>query len=1165
MNKTIYRLAVALLLLTTWSCVREPEFDSGSRTDGKVRMQLQLKLGEGETQTTRAVTDETTFGDDIYVLVLDGNQPSAKLRQKPVRASEVKNNTVYAVLDEQTTPSYVCLLAATMIQPTINYLDNAAAGTTLAELQQNLVLPAATTSGLSLPLPMSGMSGEIPKITNNTSYSTIPMIRATARIDVVIDAAVLPANFTLTGMALATGARTGWLLQPAIIPVQSGSGVVQYDPVTPRAGENKIEGQVYCYENNGKSSQFSTNPTRIVVIGKYNGSNNETFYGINIAYAPDAQKPQELSYDIDRNKCYTVKINKVQKSGFASLEEAVRNSEFNMAVEAEILVTDPYAHEIVTNGKQYLGATNSAFLVHPSSATASLTGVAITTISYTTQTSWSVGQIKLPPGLSFTTGTTGRLELGSGNAPVVREIIVDIPSTFTEGDIEVTIGNLAQTIQVRRSTPISALGGICEDFATPDFRVGEVVNPSAETAWVQLSDAKEPDGESALLDKITVPQGAIYVHFDSNVGFEGTSKAREAQLYISGGQGKPRTRILVQQSPYEIYKDATNKQIEKAYVGTYHRWNQTGERVIRIDQGDNTDPNAVWTATIVAGKDFIKLSDKPSPDNNIYFNDPYGDRTGNAPQFNTDDKVEANCQVEGNATTVSGTGQFINFRVGLKSQLASAEAQPRYGLIAVIHSTGNHLIYVRQGEAPDYLMRPWDSWREGSPLEGVFGTEKGTTRNQATKICVYNLSDPTRSPIAVDRGKRGYGFTDYPSQGGYYFTLKSTKAFPITANGTGTQSIPLPNWSEALETCPRGYRHATDAGKIVGSESRLSLWLYPRNSSAASSITNQYRGYLADGYFDRRTIVDAPVPSGRPAEWGRHVQVYEAASPDRTAFHGSLLYNPNNLASIFIPEAGSLDQGSPDYGYGVEFRGFWGGFCTSTRVSPTGGTYWIVNSGMLPTGSSSPTPTFDIYDSGTTDFGWSVRCVKDENPPILNPDDENTVNPFPGGEGEQVSLINHPYSGTGSLESQLSAAYPGGLDKVSTIYLYGDKALGAADYNYLNSLATGKKVRHIVLSGAGNKTIPAGAFTSSAWVSIALYETDNIADGAFAIPAGSALKNLKFGNYDAITISANAFGAMSTTEVNLFLAGAEYATADKTAKTWRGVNWYTIKNYYGNE
>ena len=1183
MNRTIYILAAVLLLLTA-GCTREPDIDRPSNSDGKVRLELQLRLGESEQQTTRAdagLTD-ATLGSDIYVLVLDGNQSSSKLKQKPVRACEVKNSTIYAVLDEETTDSYLCLLAATMPSTMTSYLDNAAVGTTLSDLQANLQLPLATSAGLSLPLPMTGWSDKIAKITKNGTYNTVQLVRAVARINVKIADAVTTDNFTLTGLALVTGARKGWLIQPDEIAVQSGAGVVQYDAVAPASGENKIEGKIYCYENNGQSSLYTENPTRVVVIGKYNGSSQATYYGINIAYVTDPQDPKTLSYDIRRNKTYTVLINKVQKSGYASMDEAINNPEFNMSVDAEILVTDPYAHEIVTNGKQYLGTTNSAFLTHPNTTTGNMTGVAIATISYTTESSWSAGQITLPLDLSFTSGTNGRLELSSGNTPVVKEIVVDIPASFSSGDIQISIGNLSQTIHVRRNGSISALGGICNDFATEEYKVGEVVNASESTSWVKLSDSEEPDGESSLLDKITVPKGGIYVHFESNVGFEGTSKPREAQLYISGGQGQPRTRILVQQNSYEIYKDASERQIEKSYVGTFHRWNQTAERVIRMDASAFNTETSTWTATIVSGKDFIVLSKEPSPDPRIEFDDPFGDKHPEGPLYATDEEIEANCQVSGNATTVSGTGKYINFRVGLKSKLASASAQPRYGLIAVIHSNGggNHLIYVRQGEAPDYLMRPWDEWKERGSSEGTFGTAHGNTRNEVFKICPYNLTDPLRSSVAVDRGTRGYGFTDYPSQAGYYFPAVSTKAFPFTET-TNLDTYNYAVWQDSFEGCPRGYRRPKEippvTGGIEGSECRLSLWLYPRAGSAQSSITNQYRGYLADGYFDRRMIGTPTngVSGTGPQTWSKHTRVYDSNKPTEVAFHGTLLYNPKNLASVFIPEAGSVNASWMSWGAkGVITQGYWGGFWTSTNyISGNSGYYWLVNSGML--NATSTIPTFDFYQNATIDFGWSVRCVKDENPPILNGDDDNTVEPFPdSGTGDQVDMINYEYlEGANNLQTQLETVYgTAELGNVRTLYLYGPKTLTDEDYAYLNSLATDKKVCHLVLSGTGNLSIPAQAFTSPNWISISLFEANTIASGAFNFTAGSdcSLVNVKFGSYDAINIPADgtAFyfpaGFDPSKKINLFLAGTEYDGA-KTSKQWAGRTWYSVKNYFGNK
>lgn len=1156
----INKLLIAALIIMASGCTNDKYLMSGddNSPEGKMRMELQLYIAQSETQsTTRSGDPEQVLGDDVYIMVLDGKSPDSRLKQVPARAVDINNNKIYAVLSEENTPSYLYILSANMSDETRNYLNNSAiVGTTLKDLEENIKLAPATVKGLSSPLPMSGSSEEIAQIKKGTSYTNgINMVRAVARIDVVIDSTILPGDFTLTGLALANGAKDGWLL-PKELVAQNGASVVQYEMVVPnQAQDQKIESKIYCYENKGQSSQFTSNPTKAVVKGRYNGG-PETYYGINIAYKLGGDT--EYSYDIERNKIYTIRVNKVQKSGYNTLEEAVKNSEFNMAIEAEITVTDPYAHDVITNGKQYLGATNSDFLVHPNKEDAILKGVKVATISYTTESSWSIGQITLPAGLTFSDGNTGRLELSNGNIPVVKEIIVDISTNFREGDIAVNIGNLAKSIHVKRSTAISPLGGVCEDFASPNYKVGEVANFSESTAWLKLSDQQEPQGESSLMDQINNPQGGIYVHYKSNIGFEQTASSREAQLYISGGQGKPRSRILIQQDAYEVYHDARNVQIEKAYVGTFHRWNQTAERIIRIDASKYNTEGYKWAATVVSGSDFIVLSTEKPRDSNIYTDDPFGAKTV-TPQYSTDEQIEANCQVDGNAITVNGTGKYIYFKVGLKSRLSSPQSQPRYGLISIVHAGGNHLIYVRQGEAADYLMRPWDEWKEGS------GSGFGRTRNKAVKISPYNLTDPQKSrDYEIDRGKRGYDFTQYPSQGGYYFMSNSTKAYPrIDGNTERTGGTNTSDWSTNFETCPQGYRRPKDMkGAIDNSEMRVSFWLYPQAGEAVSSLSNQYRGYLADGFFDRRPIVNTRSTSESTQGLDKNTIVMGATSVE-SAYQGTLFFNPRNLASVFMPEAGNCTR---DIGAaGIHDEGFFGGYYTSTMDSR----YKLMNIGFEAVTSRGV--VCDMYTTNY-DFGWSIRCVKDENPPILN-DGENNINPFPEGPGTEVNLISQNFKAGTSLQSQLESDYSiAELQNMYTLNLYGDQ-LADEDYAYLNSLATNAAypLRHLIISGRANKMIPANAFTSPKWVSISLVDATIVKADAFHIDdsaSGYQLKNIKFGSYDAITIEPGVFNFPANLKpaesLNLFLAGNEYKAA-KDSKVWGGITWLSVKNYYGKK
>ncbi len=1155
------------IILLSFSCTREDLVNTpDGPQDGRVRMELNLQTAyqdEVQAKSTRSTAAEEDYLDPngIYVLVLDGAADESLLKQNPVKASFTSDKKIYALMDEESTASYLCVLS-NLSDANKNYLssvDLTKGDVTFADVRAQLTLPAATSRGITHPFPMSGLSSEIASIKKGailpSATTTISLTRAVARIDVVVTEA--PEKFTITGVTLANAAKQGWHLPLNVTQAQSLSGVVQYAEATTVAG-NAVKQQIYCYENNGKLSTFVNNPTRIVVKGHYNDTVEDTYYGIEIAYGDD---PQNLKYDITRNKTYTVNIKKVDNVGFRTLEEALRNVDVNSGIQADIEVSDPYAHDIVTNGKQYLGTTNSDMLIHPLTRTSVVSGAMLATISYTTDPNWGVGEIILPAGITFAGGTTKRLDVGEGGRPVVRDILINVAPTFTSGDVIVQIGNLKKNIHVRRQPPVSAVGGICEDFSGKDYVKAEVIHSLAGDDWIKLSDVRDPVGESSLLDKITNPSGGIYLHYTSNTGFEGSAVAREASFYVTSKNDEQRSRVLIQQDKFDVYRDESIEQIlPHSYVGTFHRWNQTAERIIRMDAKAYCSGSEQWTATVVSG-DFIVLS-TDDPSEGIHKDQPYG--VGDDPKYKTDEDIEAHCQVAGTAQTVTGNGPNVYFKVGMKSKLASAVSQPRYGLIAVQHPRGVHLIYVRQGEEPDYVMRPWDECKYPGAT-----SQRYAMRLNAVKVTPYNLTDPKNETGGrIDRKTRGYGFVQYPSQAGYYFQYGTTYAFPVGEdnNTMPDQFANVANWSSAVETCPMGYRRphdglppaliAINAGKVDGSEVRQSFWLYPLDGHAQSDNSNQYRGYLADGFFDRRPIKDG-LSTFKPAT------LIRVSENNHHAYSGMIVYNPKTLASVFIPEGGSCGT-SFDTSSRMNNDGIFGGFWTKTSVGTAAA--WLVNFGDNPVGTTMTNVpvVFDNY-SGNKTFGWSIRCIKDENPPIQN--DSNTVESFDPDTSE-IWSIRHDYNDVAtSLQNQLETQYTHGeLGKMNSIFIFGTKTLTTEYYAYLNDMASNASnaLRHIVISGSGNMTIPRDAFTSPKWITITFYEANNIEAEALHFTAGCNLLNLKFGNFDALTIDEGAFdfGTRNTLDINIFLAGVELKNANASTSIWRNIKWRSVKNYY---
>ncbi|NDV84139.1 hypothetical protein [Bacteroides sp. 51] len=374
--------------------------------------------------------------------------------------------------------------------------------------------------------------------------------------------------------------------------------------------------------------------------------------------------------------------------------------------------------------------------------------------------------------------------------------------------------------------------------------------------------------------------------------------------------------------PMTVYQSPAEPAVwNEGYAGSFHRWNETEPRYIFGEHLAGEE----WTARIISGHDWIKIDGKPRPANP-----------------NSDTEVE-----ETFGGVVTGTGNVI-FRIGMKSTLASASSQPRYGLISITKrikdynnntwtaNRGSALFFVRQGEAADYLYGPDDDRALG-------------TRTGAVKFSPYNLTEPNGgfNTAGISLGKNGGRFVDYPSKTGYFFKWNSFIAYYPDNSKTGTSmgtGYKSGNWDDANEPCPSGYFTPTDE-QFVHS---YFLNRSPANSGSGSAVgTTFVWGRLADGYYDKlATIGVRTVGSG----------------PDR-ATEGLLMYNDYTNASVFFPMAGyrSTTSFSGDY---IEW--------TQTSSPRATSTMWHTHSyGSGNTGHLGMSCTGrQRYD------GLSVRCVK---------------------------------------------------------------------------------------------------------------------------------------------------------------------------------------------
>ncbi len=351
-------------------------------------------------------------------------------------------------------------------------------------------------------------------------------------------------------------------------------------------------------------------------------------------------------------------------------------------------------------------------------------------------------------------------------------------------------------------------------------------------------------------------------------------------------------------------------------VGAFWRHDQSGERIVKI-QPSQTEDLGEWRA-------FVYQMDA-NWDSNTDIR-----LSTDASNVNYDDDAEEH-QVTTLSQSISGTCGVDNpivFKIGLteddwdmKSNVTGFYTPARYAVVMLIYanSTKYQLIYLRQGEDPDYLFSKYDTYTNKAGVS--------VNRAYATKLSPYNLTaqswkdetpDATTKifaaePVSVvlqlqyadspDATKTKGTFVDYPSQVGGYITPStySNHAYYLlnATDNYSSSTIAMP-WVQAYyEASPKGVSSADgtrtfdyerpNAGMDTafdptydGAKSQFahSLFYDPLNNG-----TNCQSGYYADGFHDRRQV-------------GKQYTTRNMSST------GMLFYNPSSNASVFLPAGG---------------------------------------------------------------------------------------------------------------------------------------------------------------------------------------------------------------------------------------------------------------------
>ncbi|MCL1973691.1 MAG: DUF4906 domain-containing protein [Bacteroidetes bacterium] len=898
---------------------------------------------------------------------------------------------------------------------------NADKETMLSLLEENLGSTGrwnAISNANYSSIPMWGETEYMTIQSGTATLGTIYMLRMVAKIEVEVHSNVTSV-FKLKSVHLYNTNTSGRIVpksanivnMKAVAPSLPASVLLDQTPLAysgsdyftaPSVLDIAMKGSIYLFERSALNTPNSfLDETCIVVGGQYNG-------GAVSYYRIDFLDANNKHIDILRNHAYLCNIVEVKGPGYPTVDEAYRTKSFNMVANV-LFWDDSQILEIVFDGQNYLGVSGNPIELS-NDAHDDLHVCSTILIATDVSTGWKatiyedeLGTVPAPVDGSFWLGLLPASSSGpSGANPDIVDLITTentsaIPRTAY---IHIQAGRLRYVVTLIQSTAPGLVTVRPEEFLLPNT-IPMLENFEMNVECKRSDGSPDPNANWTLT---VVDDSWCRLATDPNVPFGSAEKhifgTGSTLLYLiaeNNGSLQPRQTVAKLHTSAYTY-DAVNitqwgKHNEglvgdnegagtpvssQTYVGAFWRGNEKGERIIHIEAGAHV---GAWTATVkwadarwgnndgvVLSTDMVSNASLSS--RGISFTstmDP--DLYGSAEDYAL---TEYNTTIYGDVVN-----NYITFRIGLRSTYVPTANYPaRYAvvLLAYADSTLYQKIYIRQGEGADYLMTKGDAINSGGMNSSI--------RPSAVMFTPYNLTKSGNLDEAALQ--RNGTFTDYPTQAGAFFQWAHTgmsgdrrryawNPYTLsTPTGWNTNGGGLGFWSilaDEQEVCPIGYHRPNDGSisgdesciSVSGSEMRQSLFSSPGNSyNYTSNVTNSIWGYYADGFFDRRRIVNGTTVM---------------ANNRNVAYVGRIFFNPLGSserynASLFFPAAG--------------FR-----YNTVAGVTPGGdlhaagleGNYWSASINRENTNRyglgvllrETTAGTWRTYETAAL----SVRCVKD--------------------------------------------------------------------------------------------------------------------------------------------------------------------------------------------
>lgn len=903
--------------LLAFSCADNELFESSDPVvvppvpEGKARINLYTNVDYFQKPTSRAAIDEDKVNNLPWVFVFNNITSPSNTTFKEVKQAELIDGKTVVELSESTTAVRVLVVAnapatfwnrstlahvafdETNLTTALTGKDYATAVNTIL-YSPKLLAPLTASPYDGDYLPMSGKY-DLTSVASDGNIGTTETPVALTRIVAKTTVINSQSDFTVEGLGAINTRACGRLYQEgSTLPNTTDTGKMNYinssdEIIAVIDAANNVDNALYLYES------AAADGVALILKGKH-GASASKYYKLQFRSSADGKV-----VDIKRNHWYKFKISYLSESmGYDNVTGAISGNFAN----AELIIEDMNVHDIVSNGKFYLGVSNSEFIhfgdvidreeyIDLMSNTNKHNPInpekhVITTV-YTDAEAVGITDISIHAEVGGKSVNPGDIDIRINDINGVSidpsNPIIPIPGTsfdlclFSIKDyiaefslrikIEDTTGSgfIEKVVACSLKPYLTPRGGaylLGNDYVNAKVKDGK---GNASDNWLTLStsdtgtgvtEITHGDSPSSVYLKFT--QNASTVAYTENLTDNmGTKfynwvrdrRRRNAEVFLFRANGKGRTKVTADQT-YLSYQ-MTNVDVgkptvayaSKNYIGAFWRHDQRGERLITLPaRGESKKVGrgeaGKWKAKVIKG-DFIVLDTQESRP----------DKVGSEIEIN---EAEANL-VSGSSKEVSGTavmgnadndGTPIYFRIGLTSTLASEDTEPRYGIIEIQYNdySKTSRMYIRQGE------------KAVNMIVGSFRTP-GDIRIPAG-FSPYNITATKDADILAvrDAGLSGFKpsggvtFTQFPSQIGYLFKWGGTTAYyPFTTLPTGTWTdtrgpINSSTGQATLQTpCPTGWL-TLDHGRDI-------YPLLDRGTTSEKKLSYTEYGYYADGYTDR--------------------------------------------------------------------------------------------------------------------------------------------------------------------------------------------------------------------------------------------------------------------------------------------------------------------------